>query len=194
MSTIPDSRSARARARATSPADEVVGEPAVRAAIARETRWLIGRAGLTRSDRDDIWQDLVVAFLQAVPRFNPALLTLPAFTCVVVGRTASKLVRRQQAAKRSPPDEPWGLLDNDLVMDRRTGRTGGCDESLVDLRMDVCEMLATLGPADHDLAVGLMTGTVSEYARTRGVPRSTIQDRVRVLRTRARKRNLEKYL
>jgi hypothetical protein len=64
----------------------------------------------------------------------------------------------------------------------------------VDARINVTEMLAALGPADRDLAVGLMTGTVSEYARTHGVPRSTIQDRVRVLRARARRKKLGKNL
>jgi DNA-directed RNA polymerase specialized sigma24 family protein len=175
-------------------ANEVVDGVAVRAAIARETRWLIGRAGLTCGDREDIRQDLSVAFLEAFPRFDPARSPLPAFTCLVVGRAASKLVRRRRAAKRSPPDELRGLPDNDLVVDRRTRRAGGRDEGLVDLRIDVAELVAALGPADRDLAVGLMTGTVSEYARARGVPRSTIPDRVRVLRARARKKNLDKYL
>src|SRR5205085_11730290 len=68
--------------------------------IRRKVQQLVARAELSRQDRQDFAQDLLVRLLQRLPAFDPARGHLPAFIKIVVERCAANLLRSRRATKR----------------------------------------------------------------------------------------------
>ena len=68
--------------------------------IRRKARQLVGRAGFTRSDRDDIEQELALKLLKQLSAFDPGEAHWHVFVTTVVERYAASLLRDKRAEKR----------------------------------------------------------------------------------------------
>ncbi len=152
---------------------------------------LIGTAGYTPDDLDDIKQELVADLLARLDRFDPARSTYATFVTRLVERKISNLIRYRQSERRDPRREAGSL--NDRIDDAEEGgdpqlavvsqdehdlRTGKHRRPAAErgrLALDIEAVLADL-PADlRRAAVLLTTFSVAETAREMGIPRSTFR-------------------
>src|SRR5262249_911186 len=132
-----------------------------------------------------------------------------AFIRTIVSQCSSKILREKQAAKRDPRrllslnriidcegDHPVAAAD--LLDERmRNSRRGHCPrdpETLAQLVSDVADVISKLREEHRALAELLKCQTVAEIAKQNGIPRSTLDDRVRCLRKHFENAQLRKYL
>ena len=71
-----------------------------RGIIRRKVNQLLGRAGFTRQDREDLEQDMIVRVLQSLPSFEPSQAHRNKFITAVVERYVANMLRDKQAGKR----------------------------------------------------------------------------------------------
>lgn len=148
-------------------ADEILLGRCARVLIRRKARKLAGCRLFPEMDLDDLVQELTYQLLRALARYDPARPAGP-FVATVVGRAAAQLVRERLAAKRAAgAPVPIGS-DPGMVDPPDPGAAGDAD-----LRIDVAEALAELPDGLRAVAELLLTRTVAEAARERGVPRSS---------------------
>ena len=177
--------------------------------IRRKIKQLIGRAGFTLHDREDIEQDLYVRVLQSWPRFNPDVAHRNAFITTVVERYVANILRNKQAAKRdhrrisslnvmiTVTDEgPTELAQTigEREQDARLFRQCRSEVELIQLELDIEKLLAELPAELRNLAVDMKTKSIAEIARERGVPRTTLNEHVRKLLQRFEQAGLRDYL
>jgi len=82
------------------------------------------------------------------------------------------------------------------VFDRnaRLGPAPPGEHELVELKLDVACVIATLPPELSDLAEALKTESVSEIAETTDIPRTTLSSRKKKILQRFEEAGLRKYL
>ena len=68
-----------------------------RGIVRRKVKQLIGRAGFTKQDHEDLEQELFVRVLQSLPRFNPGQAHRYRFVTTVVERYVANMLRRNAA-------------------------------------------------------------------------------------------------
>jgi len=172
-------RQPRERTTVPPPADL---DPAAAALIRRKAARLVGRAGFHRQDFEDLVHDLAVALLDHRHHYDPARGAWAPFAATVVSQAGAKLLRDGRAGKRDyRRRQRW---DEDVVADQVVQR--GCPaQDLAELLLDVAELLSTLPPELHTVAVCLQQGlTIAAAARMLGVRRTTLYGRLRQLRER----------
>ena len=179
-------------------------------AIHCKARQLIGKAGLTRSAVDDIEQELALDLLQRLPAFDPKKATHNTFVTRLIERRISNLLRYRLQEKRDHRRESCSL--DDLVLDSegetvprawtidqdeadiRIGRRSRTRAEETDLRLDVASVIARLPRDLRQVAELLMTESLSQAARSLGVPRKDIRRAQRRLRLVFEKSGLAGYL
>lgn len=177
------------------PADPI-GEEVARI-VRRKARSLVGCAGLTRQDRPDVEQELFLRILGPLRALPPTAAGRLAYAQRLVDRFALNLLRSRRAAKRTGGpvlslDVPAGGGDA-----ANLGATVGSGErdayELRGLALDVAAVLERLPDDLRALAVALMGESLTALARRLGVPRSTLRDRLRGVRTRLARENLDEF-
>jgi len=174
-----------------------------------KARQLKGRAGWTRSDREDIEQDLRIDLLRRLPRFDPARGTRRSFVRHVVEKRVCTLLEGRKAAMRDY--RRHGSLDEEVedgeggsesrgdTLDaaecrERLGLPVPDEETALNLRLDLEAALRSLPPLLRDLSDRLRTATPSELARASGVPRTTLLERMGRIRAHLERAGLAAYL
>ncbi len=162
--------------------------------IRRKAKQLVRRAGFSRSDVDDIQQQLFQRLLENLAAFDPEQGHFNVFVKTLVERYVANILRDSRAEKRDRRQTcslstvveefdggPVELGDtiSQHELDARLGRE---TRDAADLVMDVSQIAAGLPDDLRDLYERLKYGTVSEVARNLGVPRTTVHDRVKRLR------------
>jgi len=163
-----------------------------RKCIHHKARQLVGKAGYTRNDVEDIEHDLALDLLQRLPKFDPAKATQDTFVARLVDRKISKLLRHRQMEMRDYRREECSLNDEiDIGEDEpvqriatisqdehdlRTGKYARPAEERADLQLDIAAALADLPAELRHVAEMLATMPVAQVARKLGVPRSTFHD------------------
>lgn len=166
--------------------------------VRRKAKQLVGKAGLTVSDQEDIQQDLTVKILEAAPKFDPSVSHWNAFVATIVERYAANLLRDPRAQKRCPRrhcslntivdyDEtglPITLGDTlvEHVHDQRH-----CTESIDDIEAferleDIATVLAQLPDDLRDICERLQHDSISQVARDLDIPRTTLWRRIQQIR------------
>lgn len=161
--------------------------------VHHKARQLVGKAGYTQDEVDDIKQDLIVDLLERLPKFDPAKATYNTFVARVVERKISKLLRDRQAEMRDHRREACSLNEDiddgdDEPMQRvatisqdeqdiRTGKYRRSAEEREHLRLDIETVLADLPPDLRRAAELLQTLPVAQVAREMGVPHATFYDK-----------------
>ncbi len=180
-----------------------------RGIVRRKVSQIIGRVGFTNQDRSDLEHELILRVLQSLPSFDPGQAHRNVFTTTVVERFVANILRDKQASKRDhrrisslnvminiTNEGPTELAQTigQRELDARRNVRPRSDEDLSQLARDLADIIATL-PADlRDLAERLKSQTVSEIARDKGVPRTTVNHWVHRLRQRFEQARLRDYL
>ena len=177
--------------------------------IRHKARQLVGRAGFVEADRHDLEQELVLDLLRRLPRFDPTLAKRETFIARLVEHQVATLVESQKAGIRDyrrcagsldeRREEPDGtsadgppVLDQDEYL-RETVAASRRDEDLHTLRLDLERVLAELPVDLRALCARLQTSSVSDVSRETGVPRGTVYEAIRRLRTRFERADLTAY-
>jgi RNA polymerase sigma-70 factor (ECF subfamily) len=181
----------------------------IRGIIRRKVKQLIGRAGFTMQDREDLEQELFARVLQSLPRFNPDQAHRNKFVTTVVERYVANILRNKQAEKRDhrritslnvmieiTDDGLTELVQTigDRELDYRLGRQRRSEDELVQLALDLASVMATLPDDWRTFLERRKSQTMADIARELGVPRTTLNDWMRRIRKRFEKAGMQDYL
>jgi len=171
--------------------------------INRKAKQLIGRAGFTKDDLEDLKQDLVLDLLQRRCQFDPQRAKWNTFVVMVVEHRVAAILEYRTAAKRNSRREQCSL--NDSVSDHE-GNTverhetldadflGRGDKKPGDMGVDVQAVIEGLPPSLQVLCAHLQKKTPAELARELGVPRMTLYGDIKRLKAAFERAGLGDYL
>ena len=178
--------------------------------IRYKARRLVGQAGFTPSDREDLEQEMVLDLLRRLPKYNPERAKLNTFIARVVEHKIASLIEAQKAGTRDY--RRWACSLNERFEDDvgrsvervdtidqedyllRTGAQSRPTEELSSLAVDVATIIDALPPELRELCRRLKAETVSEISRDTGVPRGTIYESIKKLREIFEDAGLRDYL
>jgi RNA polymerase sigma factor (sigma-70 family) len=177
--------------------------------IQRKASILSGKYGFLPSDIEDIAQDFWWEVMRRANHFDPEKGSEVQFIQTVVNNACASLIERQKAVKRGfgipitsidaeiSPDDPSESTLHDIV-DRESylnaTRSSDTTQSRQhDLRIDLDAALQSLPPSLQDLARRLRGSSVSEVARETGIPRTSLNDRIRKIRLHLKEQGLGEY-
>jgi len=177
--------------------------------IGIEARKLVGRAGITRSEIEDLRQDLRLHLWRRLPMFDPRRAKYETFVDRIVRHRAATIVEFRKAARRSHlrcqcslnegiTAQDGETIERASMVDEEAGRRrlGAANRSSqeTDLALDVAAFISSL-PADlRDLCLRLRSRSPTEVAIELGIPRGSLYRTLRELRRRLEEAGLEKYL
>ncbi len=155
-----------------------------------KARQLIGTAGFTRSDVEDVEQEMRLELLLRLPKFDPARASYNTFVNCVTERKCAKLIRHRRQEMRdyqrrscSLDDRVEGAYGGTVAraetvdqdeLDIRTDKRGRSREEQNQLRTDVSFALSKLPDDLRRIAECVMgTRTLVEAARQLGMQRTT---------------------
>jgi RNA polymerase sigma-70 factor (ECF subfamily) len=178
--------------------------------IRHKARQLVDKAGFTKSDVEDLVQELWLDLFQRLPRFDSARSRPRTFVARVVQHKIAAILRHRQAEMRDYRRNGRSLSDTagekngktisraDIldrhVHDLRTGSATRSPEEHSRLRFDLAGVMDQLPPSLRGLCERLKTSTVSEISRDTGVSRATLHEAIRRLRRRFEDAGLKGYL
>jgi len=175
--------------------------------IRAKAHQLIGKAGFTENDRQDLQQDLMMDLLQRMRHFNPAKAKKATFMTRIVQRRISTLLEARHARCRdwrlcrvslnTPCENDRGDTPRELI-DRvdSQGNLGNSEretrqEAISNLHMDIERVLDTLPEDLRDLCERLRESNMAEIARETGVARTTLYDKLTRIREAFREAGLD---
>ena len=177
--------------------------------IRHKARQLVGKAGLTENDRQDLEQELMIDLLSRMKHFNPAKGKKTTFMTRIVERRISNILEARFAQCRdwrkctASLNDPIPGGDDDsterieqVSSDGQMGHQGRetIEQRQNDIRFDVDRVIATLPKDLQELCEKLQSSNMAEIAREMGVPRSTLYGKLTKLRDAFREAGLDEYL
>jgi RNA polymerase sigma factor (sigma-70 family) len=176
--------------------------------LVRHKAWkLVGKAGLNKSDIDDLVQDIWLDLAQRLPGYDPSRSQLRTFVTRLVEHKLSNILRDRRARRRDcrrcqSLNVPVGdSQDHDggdaLASNVHEGRTGCMchpEEEKADLTDDLAQLLRQMPVEQRDLCLRLQSEPLAAIAREVGVPRTTLQESVSKIRRRFEDAGLRDYL
>ena len=173
-------------------------------------RKLIGTAGFTEGDEEDIIQDLILHLWEHPFVHDESRASFVGIVCCILDRKIANIIESRCAAKRNhgkrdvsldeEPESPNGerrprneIYSVDAYM-RLTGRATRSQEELGDLGLDAARALQSLPPHLRRIADLLRHHSKSDVARMLGIPWSTFCDRLKRIRALLEEENLQEYL
>jgi len=187
----------------------IINHRYTRGLIHRKIRQLICKGIFDNQDRKDLEQRLLLKVLQAGRRFNPKLAHINIFVTTVIERDIASILRDKKAQKRDhrqlcslnvviANNDDGSVELGDTIgqreHDARLGRSVKSDLDLAQLNQDLRDVLAGLSPDLRELAESLKTESISDIARRKGIPRTTLYYQVRQLCQRFEQAGLKDYL
>ncbi len=171
---------------------------------------LLGMAGITRDDLPDVKQDLTIAVLESLHRFNPRRARFDAFVCMILVSKSVSILRRRTAGKRGSGRRN-GSLNRLIVTDdghvselAEVSPVCGCRNSecrcsqeareRLDLAIDLGEVLASLPEDLRQLCEKLREHSLSSSARQLGISWGRARGMVKRLRVIFERAGLADYL
>jgi RNA polymerase sigma-70 factor (ECF subfamily) len=181
----------------TQPPDDF--DPAIAELVRSKAARLRGRARLNHQDIEDLSQECRLELFRKLGRFDSSRGEPDAFVARILRNYVSNLLRNRSALRRDPRRvSSLGAADRagrvPEASCHRPGRKLRPGLEAAELRQDVLAILEALPLDLCDLALRLMHQTVAEVAREIGVPRTTLQSRLRKLRTLFERHDLRDYL
>lgn len=166
--------------------------------ISSKAKGLIGQFGFRADEEEDIRQVLTCDLLERLGTYDPRRSKLSTFTVMVVERRICGLIEHRMARKRDHRlcrsslneeirDGAGGMIERvetistDDVL-RAAGRPCMSLEEQADLRSDLERFAVCLSPELRWLYESLKTKTLAEISRETGIPRSTLNNRMKKLR------------
>jgi len=157
---------------------------------------MIGKSGLGPADLEDVISELTLDLLEHLPLYNARRGKLTTFIQLVVDGKSRRILRDRSRQKRrchrdaesldarhrNETDGETGTLQDLLGADEIDIHLGRRNRSRHDetiLRMDVHAVVGRLPECLRTCCDGIMEGrSISDLARTEGIPRKTFYDRV----------------
>ena len=178
--------------------------------IRHKARQIIGKVGFTESDREDLEQDMTADLLERLAKFDPTKAAQNTFVARVIERKISNMLRCRKAKKRDyrrvscSLNDEIGEEDGEPIERAETLSQDDCDirigkrrrslEEQNELRIDISMVLSGFPKDLREIAEHLKYKTVTETARSLGIPRSTVYDSIKRLRLLFEDENLGDYL
>ncbi len=178
--------------------------------IRRKARQLVGKARIGEADRDDIEQELRIALLERLDRFNPLRSHWQAFVLAVIDRRVASLLKALRAQKRKHRENLLSLSSvvsgeeglpaelGDTLLPRHqeflVGAILNDHQSAFALADDLASVIARLTQEQQQLCERRRTQTVTEIAKDMGVARSTVVYWFAKITEAFREADLENYL
>jgi len=178
--------------------------------VRRKARKLVRHVRFNPADREDIEQDLLLALLKRLRKFNPSIAHYNAFATTVVERCVATMIEHRAAERRAPRQNNGSLhvaVDDGkgncvellaTIVDGQQKRHGAQRSRRVeessDLANDVADGIADLPPRLREICEQLKHDTPAEVARNLRVGRATIYERISRIRVRFEKAGLHEYL
>ncbi len=175
-----------------------------------KAKQLVGRVGLTDSDREDLEQEMILDLLQRLPKYNPDRAQRNTFIARVVEHKIATIIEARKAGLRDYrlcncslnerlEDEEGGSVERMETIDqedylRLTAGLSRSTAELRDLSIDVRQTIEKLPPELRELCRRLGIDTVTELSRDTGVPRGTIYESLKKLRAILEVAGLKDYL
>ena len=175
-----------------------------------KAKQLVGRVGLTESDREDLEQEMILDLLQRLPKYNPDRAQRNTFIARVVEHKIATIIEARKAGLRDYrlcncslnerlEDEEGGSVERMETIDQEDylRLTGGLSRSMAELRdlsIDVRQAIEKLPPELGALCWRLGIDTVTELSRDTEVPRGTIYESIKKLRAILEVAGLKDYL
>ena len=183
------------------PADVFGSDEAMEYAIElvkHRARDMVGFAGITESDRDDVEQELMFDLLRRLPKYDPSIAKLTTFMTRVVDHRCATIVMDRKAGMRDyrmcamslnqvMEDEEDAFFEQTDGPDREEylNRRGVLPEAparRLDLTIDVQRAVDLLDPNLQELCERLRTQRVSEVARGARMARSSLYESMAKIR------------
>ena len=178
--------------------------------IKHKARQLIGSRGFAESDRDDLEQEMMLDLLHRLPKYDSNKAQRNTFVARIVEHKVSIIIEERSAGKRdwrlctasmndkldfgeSGSVERLEVYDMDEYL-RQTGQLSRPSSERMELSIDLRSTISSLPPELSDLCERLQTMNVSEISRDTGIPRGTLYDRIKELRSLFEDRGLREYL
>lgn len=190
--------------------DGLSNDPFIKSVIQRKVRLVISVSSFDQHDREDLEQEIYIRVAKSVEQFDEKVGHLYPFICTLVQRHLANLVRNRGRSKRGPsrigslslmvtlPDGGSTELSQLIGEDDRNRRLGResrlSEQDLTDLQIDLAQEIAKLPEQWRHLLQRRQTQSMSEIARDLGVPRTTLNDWMRHIRSRFEAVGLDKYL
>ncbi len=178
--------------------------------IKHKARQLIGSAGFTESDREDLEQEMMLDLLRRLHKYDSSKAKLNTFIARIVEHRISTIIEERTARKRdwrlctaSMNDRFYsgkdGRIERLEVYDmdeylRQTGRFSRTPSECLELSIDIQLTIESLPPKLRDLCERLKTESVTEISRETGIPRGTLYDRIKELRNLFENKSLQDYI
>jgi RNA polymerase sigma-70 factor (ECF subfamily) len=178
--------------------------------IRYKARQLVGRVGFTESDRQDLEQEMVFDLLRRLPKFKPERAQRNTFIARVVEHKVATIIEAQKAGMRDYrlcscslndrfENEEGGSVEriDTINQDDYLQRTGKLSRPISDLRglsIDVRSAVEKLPPELRELCKRLQVESVTDISRDTGIPRGTIYESIKKLRTLFEDAGLKDYL
>jgi RNA polymerase sigma-70 factor (ECF subfamily) len=173
-----------------------------------KARQLMRRTGFSRSDEEDLRQELTVRLVQYLPKFDPGRAGQNTFIARVVDSSVKMILRDRKRQKRAAGfvarslDATVGVyqgrpitggdLVNEADQGRRLGREAEPQVVRIDRRLAVSGVLANMSPKLREVCQRLMSGTEASVARDLGVSRHWMQSAIVQIRKRFEAAGLKK--
>lgn len=165
-----------------------------------KARQMVGNYGWTKTDQDDIVHDLILAFIEAWPKYNPKRSKPQTFISRIIDNALKDMIKHRQAAIRDYRRNSCSL--NDLVPDPENDekeisryklisqeqsyahRSGSrlSDLQRLQLQMDIEKVYEALTVAQMEICELLKYHSKTATARELNMAFSTLKDRILKIR------------
>ncbi|MHB9124605.1 MAG: hypothetical protein ACYC4F_01505 [Armatimonadota bacterium] len=178
--------------------------------IRHKTRRLVGQAGFTKSDKEDIELELALHLWQYLPQYDPAKGTHKTFVNFILDNKIRTMVAGQITAHYdvrmhdSSLDEVTIMGDGDSLCrgdlidaEEYLMSIGGRSRSafeLVEMRVDIRRLVSRLSPEMQDLCEHLSLENIKDASLATGIPRYKIYELIRRLRFMFEQDGLAEYV
>ena len=153
--------------------------PATRSLARFKARAVIGQAGLTADDREDIEAQLLVALFSRVRAFDGERSSLRTFACRVMDKEVASMLRYRLAQRRLQLGRP------ELVDGGAPDHVYGASPSTVQQQefwMDVGRVMETLPSPLRETVLALRCGSPTDASEALGTARSVVYERIAQIR------------
>lgn len=175
-----------------------------------KARQLVGHAGFTDSDQDDLEQEMVIDLLWRLPKFDPGKAKRNTFISRVVEHKVANLIEAQLSVHRDYRrygcslneqvefEEGESAERSELVSEddylQRTKRKSAPAQKTTELAIDLDVFLTKLPEELRSLCDLLAEETLTEISNRTRVPRSTLYESIKQLRRLLKKAGFDDYL